>query len=133
MKIDKSNISILNSKVFSVHDDIFHSLAFDRASGVLTLFLQKDNGDNFTYKINCINVIGFAITSCDFWGRSPHILDFEYAEYCDCKLLPKIYEMQKGPISPQCKLTLKKDYIEIIITFTSGDKLNAACEYIVTD
>lgn len=39
-----------------------------------------------------LNVIGFEMTSCDFWGSSPHILDFEYVEPKDHTLIPKLFD-----------------------------------------
>lgn len=130
MKLDSSNIDILNSKCFSIHDDIFKSLVFNRDIGIIDISLQKASGDLSDYKIRYCNVIGIEMTSCDFWGRSPHVLDFEYVMYPDCKLLTTLYTMLQSPIDPRCKLSPDKNYIETIITFTSGDRLTIACESI---
>ena len=130
MRIDKSNGDIINSEVY-IHDDIFNNLLYDKKTSTLKFSLSKSNDYESMYEINYINVVAFEMTSCDYWGESPHILDFEYVEYSNCKLLPKLYEEQKKmPYNPECKLIYKKEYIETIVTFTSGDQMIVVCEYI---
>ena len=130
MKIENSNGNIINTEIY-IHDDIFNNLLYDKNSNTLRLLLSKSNECEDKYEINYINVIAFEVTSCDYWGKSPHILDFEYVEYSNCKLLPALYEKQKKmPYNPECRLTYKKEYIDTIITFTSGDQMTVVCEYI---
>ncbi len=130
MRIENSNGNIINSEIY-IHDDIFNNLLYEKDSNTLKLLLSKANEYESKYEINYINVIAFEMTSCNYWGKSPHILDFEYVEHNNCKLLPALYEKQKGmPYNPECKLACKNDYIETVITFSSGDQMIVVCESI---
>ncbi len=66
---------------------------FNRRKKELHLILLKEEDKKFS--IIFLNVIGFEMTSCDFWGSSPRILDFEYAEPKDTSLIPKLFEKKK--------------------------------------
>ena len=70
------------------------------------------------------------MTACDFWGHSPHILDFEYVERKNNTLIPKLFE-KKDKDCTYSSLRNQEDYIETVITFSSGDQLRIACESIV--
>lgn len=132
MKINDSKGIIINSKDISIHDDILNQLLFDRTKCEILLLITKSNNMNNEYAIKFVNVVGFEMTSCNFWGISPHILDFEYVEYENRTLLPKLhYIKESSEIHHLCKLVTNINYIETIITFTSGDKLTIACEYII--
>ena len=72
------------------------------------------------------------MTSCDFWGHSPHILDFEYMESENRLIIPKLFDKEK--LYPGCsRLTKQEEYIETLITFSSGDQLRIACQEIVIE
>ena len=72
------------------------------------------------------------MTSCDFWGFSPYILDFEYIEeYNDNTIIQKLFNKKDNNHYPFCSLNDREKYIETIITFTSGDQLIIACESII--
>lgn len=132
MIIDTTNGRIINSKEVYVHDDILEELCFCRKEKKLFLsVLTAGNSHNKEYTIAFLNVIGFEMTSCDFWGTSPHILDFEYAEDYDRTLIPKLFKEQSYNNSPFCPLKDQEKYIETKITFTSGDHLIVACESII--
>lgn len=134
MKIYDKNGDIINSKQLYMHDDIFYQMSYDWNTKNLYLMFAKERNDNETYIIQFMNTIGFNMTSCEFWGPSPHVLDFEYLEHNERTLIPQLYEIyNNNPKDPICKLRSNIDYIETAITFKSGDKLIIACEYIVLD
>lgn len=133
MRIDESNGIILNSKEVYIHDDFFNQLKFERSKKNLYLSITKRGIQGKDFIIEFVNVVGFELTSCDFWGTSPYILDFEYVEHCDRSILPKLFEEKKHISDSGCSLTDIKNYIESVITFKSGDRLIIACEYIILE
>lgn len=131
MIIDASCVERINSKEAYIHDDILEELCFKRVEKELVLtILKQDRVENKRYKIKFLHVIGFEATSCDFWGASPYILDFEYMEENEKTIIPKMFEKESADY-PFCTLNNREKYIEIIITFISGDKLKIACESII--
>lgn len=132
MIIDASNGKIINSKKVYIHDDILEKLCFHRAEKRLHLSILKDEeSDCNRFSIDFLHVIGFEMTSCDFWGSSPYILDFEYVEKSNTTIIPQLFEIKKNDDDPCCPLNDREKYIETIITFTSGDRLRIACESII--
>lgn len=131
MKIDNLNGNIINTRDIYIHDDIFENMIFHHKSRMLELFMRgQSNGE---YKICYNKVIGFDMTSCRFWGESPHVLDFEYV--CDDKrtLLPRLYGIKdqcRNNKMFDCEPIDNNDYIETVVWFVSGDKLTVVCEYI---
>ena len=132
MIIDTSNGNIINSKEVYINDDILEEFTFNRAEKKLHLSIVKEEKFNSVrFSIDFLNVIGFEMTSCDFWGRSPHILDFEYVEKDNTTIIPKLFEMKNNNDYPFCALDIQEKYIETIITFISGDRLIIACKSII--
>lgn len=132
MIIDASNGNIINSKEVYIHDDILKEFTFNRAEKKLHLSIVKEEKFNSVrFSIDFLNVIGFEMTSCDFWGRSPHILDFEYVEKDNTTIIPKLFKMKNNNDYPFCTLDIQEEYIETIITFISGDQLIIACKSII--
>lgn len=128
MIINSLNGQIINSKKIYLHDDILKNLIFHRNSKNLHVSLSKSWPTQEKYTIDFLQVIGFEMTSCDFWGASPHILDFEYVE--NGKLISKLFS-KRTEYDSFCTLKQQKDYIETVLTFTSGDTLTVACEKVV--
>lgn len=131
MVINILNCEIINSNGVYIHDDILEEMLFNRTEKKLHLSILKAEESHKIFCIDFLNVIGFEMTSCDFWGASPHILDFEYVEECDNIIIPKLFEQKKHTNCPFCSLLDQEKYFETIITFTSGDWLRIACESIV--
>ena len=130
MIIDASNGKIINSKEVYIHDDILEEFCFNRTERNLHLtILKEEEFNNKRYSIDYLHVIGFEMTSCDFWGSSPHILDFEYVE--NNTIIPKLFERKDNNDYPFCPLNDHEKYMETIITFASGDQLIVACENII--
>lgn len=132
MKIDEFNGKIINTEGVNIHDDILDQLIFFREQRRLSLSIIKEKTIDVYYKIDFINVVGFEMTNCDFWGHSPHILDFEYVEESKRTLLPRLKkEIEKYPFVKFSNLNDEVSFLETIITFTSGDTLKIVCECII--
>lgn len=129
MIINISNGELINSKKIYIHDDVFEELCFHRMKKKLHLSIYNESKKK-RRSIVFLNVIGFEMTSCDFWGSSPHILDFEYVEPKDHTLIPKLFDKNDSNFSRYLPNDLEK-YIETTITLTSGDQLIVACENIM--
>ena len=130
MRIDKSNATIINSKSIYIHDDKLSLLQFDRDKNILTMVLKQIWPIKFEYTIEFINVIGFEMTSCDFWGRSECILDFEYVEFEKQTIIPKLAKKWLSVEKDKDNAWLLENQFETIITFSSGDTLIISCEHI---
>ena len=132
MIIDASNGKIINSKEVYIHDDILEEFCFNRTEKKLHLSILKFEGfGSKRFSIDFLHVIGFEMTSCDFWGSSPHILDFEYVEKNDNVIIPKLFEIKDSNDCTYCTLNNQEEYIETKITFSSGDQLIIACKSII--
>ncbi len=140
MVINASNAKILNLGEIYIHDDILTELKFNRMEKKLTLLNLKYGtltgpleGDEYT--VEFLNVIGFKMTACDFWGPSRRIFSFDLVPEYDLKIIPKMFEIRddtdKGGEFSCCTLGNRDNYIEVMITFISGDRLRIACETIV--
>ena len=130
MIINASNGQVINSKDVYLHDDILESMIFRRDEKILHLSLVKTWPVEYEYSIDLFRVIGFEMTSCDFWGADLRILDFEYVS--KGTLISKLFIQRKENYS-YCPLKEQKDYIETMLTFVSGDTLRIACEEIIIE
>jgi len=127
MLIYESNGKVINTKQVYIHDDILLYLAFDRNKKILKLTFSKHS--DRLYIINFINVIGFTMTSCDFWGASEYVLDFEYIEPDKRTLIPSLEKQWMNVPDSSSEVTYD-DFLETLLTFSSGDRLRIACEAI---
>lgn len=130
MTIDSSNGQIINSRDVYIHDCIFGNMIFRRDEKSLLLSLTKSWPVECKYSIIYFQVIGFEMTSCDFWGADSRVLDFEYVP--NGILIPKLFSQRKEEYS-NCSLKEQQDYIETVLTFISGDTLRIACEKIIIE
>ena len=133
MQIDVSNAEIINTKDVYIHDDILEDLYFNRNEKKLRLVILTKDGksNNKRFSIDFLQVIAFEMTSCDFWGSSPRILDFEYVEQDEATIIPKLFKKIYDNDYIYCPLKNEKKYFETIITFISGDTLKIACKSIM--
>lgn len=140
MVVNTANAKILNTGEIYIHDDILTELKFNRMEKKLTLLNLKYgtltgllDGDEYT--VEFLNVIGFEMTACDFWGPSRRIYSFDLVPEYDLKIIPKMFKIRddtdKGSEFSSCALGDRENYIEVMITFISGDRLRIACESIV--
>lgn len=130
MKIDVSNCDIINSNGITIHDYILADFHFDRNGKLLHLELSREEGEQEMKRVSVdfIGVIGFEMTSCDYWGSSPYILDFESVEKSCMNIIPKLFDRKNQNDWPECSLSGQNDYFETVITFVSGDRLSVACK-----
>ncbi len=128
MIFDKTNARLINTKEVYLHDDSFVEFRFDRISykAILCLYSYKKH----CYEITFHGVIGIEMTSCDFWGPSPHVLDFEFIETNNRILIPRLIAEEKKFPFPGSTPISNENYIETVLTFTSGDHFRIACESI---
>ncbi len=133
MLINNENCQIINSAQIHFHDDIFIGFHFDLERHNLIVSIEKNNPNAgyFSQNIEFQDVVGIEMTSCNFWGISPHIFNFEYIMPCNSTLISKLYQLKNSDNFPCCTLKKPTDYIETTIHLTSGDKITVACERIV--
>ena len=129
MTIDKTNADIINTKDVYLHDDVLLSLDFDRSAKILRLEIKK-NISLKKYVVEFINVIGFSMTACDFWGRSERICDLEFAEGSERKIVSEL-KKEWYATPGQEESFMYDNYIESVLVFISGDKLRIVSEKIV--
>lgn len=118
MRIGKENGKIINTKEVYLHDSIVETIVFDRLNKMLKVKVELSDINELAF----YDVAGFEMTACDYWGKSPHVCDFEWVK--DKKLLPKLLENEYADKS------MGKDMIEVLFTFISGDTLRIVCKYI---
>lgn len=127
MIINKTNEAIINTKSIYIHDDILCDLFFNRKEHKLYLSLLTA-GKNDKYTINYLDVLGFEMTSCDFWGWSPHIYHFASLKLEEYTIIPKL--MKNEHFDGAIGSSEIKEYMETKIIFNSGDELVVACKSI---
>ncbi len=92
MIINLSNVRMIDS--IYIHDDMLESLEFSHFKKRLQLSVLKgDPQDTRRLSVEFFDVIGFEVSSCDFWGASPHILDFECVVKDDYSLTSKLFDI----------------------------------------
>lgn len=131
IKINESNGRLLDSAELSIHDDILVRLQYDRKTRELLLKMKSHQEKE--YRIRFVYVMCFEMTSCDFWGESPFVLDMEYVEPESRTLLPRIFNIQKQYPDDFSTSPLNNGLpkLESKIMFSSGDFLIVACESIL--
>ena len=135
MIIDKSNSELINSRKINLHDDILESVVFSREEKEMQLnFLKYPNNLEHSecsnkYTMLFKGVIGFSMTSCDFWGASECLFDFEYVLPTERILIPDMKKIWS--VTPNAPDDISyEDYMEVLFTFSSGDYLRIACKTI---
>lgn len=130
MIIKQSTLYLLNTSSANLHDSIFKLMTFDYAEKCLYIEVVSDNSNDRKRVIKFINVIGFNMVSCDFWGKSPHILDWSVHLTQDQSIIKKLIEEKECYHYRFSRLEDEQTYLESVILFTSGDRLTIACEQI---
>lgn len=131
MKLDITNGNLINSKDIDIHDWIFKEIGFNYKEKKMCVCLQNPQSNIKEEIIEFVNVIGFNMTSSDFWGKSPHVLDWEYVEKDEQVLINGLFEKKNFHQYMYSSLNDDINYIESNITLSSGDLLMVACEYIL--
>ena len=128
MKIEYTNRNLIDNEL-NIHDAIFKGFIYDDMEKILLLELENYYL-NKKYKLQFYNVLILNCEMCQFWGKSPNILDWEV---CDKNSLIQnmIKKQNENKESYKCSLVdIKKSYLETIITLSSGDTITIVCEYI---
>lgn len=133
MIIDVNNGKIINSKEVYLHDDFLDDMRFNFLEKKLHLSVLYFRDRSHRYSVDFLDVIGFEMSSCDFWGGSLRILDFEYVPPESQVLVPRLFNKKQegGESFAFCKMKSRENYLETLMTFASGDQLRVACENII--
>lgn len=128
MKITYFNKNIIDNKI-NIHDSIFRGFNYDDENK--TLLLKMNNYCvNKVFTILFYNVLILNCEMCQFWGKSPNVLEWRVSK--EETFIKKIIQKQNSnkELSKYSLVDQRKNYIETIITLTSGDTINIVCEYI---
>ena len=68
--------------------------------------------------------------SCDFWGSSLRVLDWEFVAGEKALLTSRLFEEKNIHNYLDSKLDYMTDHIETVMSLISGDLLTITCEYI---
>lgn len=72
MIIDVNNGKIINSKEVYLHDDFLDDMRFNFLEKKLHLSVLYFKDRSYRYSVDFLDVIGFEMSSCDFWGGFTH-------------------------------------------------------------
>ncbi len=133
MIIDVNNGKIINSKEVYLHDDFLDDMRFNFLEKKLHLSVLYFRDRSYRYSVDFLNVIGFEMSSCDFFVESLRILGFEYVPQESQVLVPRLFNKKQegGESFSFCKMKSRENYLETLMTFISGDQLRIACENII--
>ena len=121
MVINNENIHEVNN--ISLHDACFESFVFDRVHNRLETVVKPE----WPFVVPPdFDVIGTEMSNCEYWGASPYVFSLSILNGKKSHLVQRLFENMK-PEYKFCKLKSKDDYIEVLIEFSSGDKLRVAC------
>lgn len=131
MLINKSNISALYTNEAHIHDHFAHSLEFFCEQRSIKLRMSAGINEEHTYCIDFVDVIGFFGTSCSFWGGPVgRVIDFGHLTGDEQKIIPNLERKWENTPKPHWSTDDYENYIEVILTFSSGDKLAIACKQV---
>lgn len=130
MKIDIYNANIINTKHVNIHDFIFEKLEFIYSEKNIYITLSTFDSEKQSTIIVFCNVVGINMVSCDFWGRSLHVLDWEFVDGNKKWLTNNLYKTKECHKYVNSTLDKPENYIETIMTLSSGDVLTIVCQYI---
>lgn len=125
------NKEIINSKKINIHDSVFKGMFFDYDEKKVHIKVVNVGSESKTYSIEFFNVIGFEMVSCDFWGKSPHVFDWSALKEENQHLIKSLFQEQQNNNYQYSRITDKTKFLETFFTFTSGDRLRIACEFII--
>lgn len=127
MIIDYKNENLIEEK--NIHDSIFEGFMYNEETKVLLIEL-KNFVQHKQFKLEFVNVLVLNCELCQFWGKGPNILDWEIAnpKYLTQNIIDK--QSDDKMLYNNSLVDVEKNYIETIITLTSGDTIAIVCEYI---
>lgn len=130
MKIDIYNANVINTNNVNIHDYIFEKLEFIYSEKNIYITLSNFDSEQQSKIIVFYDVVGINMVSCDFWGRSLYVLDWEFVDGNEKRLINKLFETKECHKYVNSTLEKPENYIETNMTLSSGDVLTIACRYI---
>jgi len=115
MRIDYSNCDIIN-KTICFHDNILDAFNYDYNAEKIALILHDDISQK-RIKMVFNYVIGFDMVACAFWGKSPHILDWECSSINN-HLFGRLKREQED--NKYDNMIWETAFFEVMFTFTWG-------------
>lgn len=110
-----------------VHDKQCYAVYFAYESKTLLLLLLGEREEDASLEIRFYDVLGYEMTSCDFWGPSPHVFGWSLVPDNERTLLPRFLSKAQEHDFDQTSLQRNQEYMEIEVQFTSGDTLTVLC------
>lgn len=111
-----------------MHDGYFSGFEYDYIKNIITF---KVVANYYGDTLNCCfkDVFAFEMHSCEFWGKSASIYDFEaIIEKENQILINKILQENEKTKDPFSRLNNSPKLIELKITLISGDTLTIVCK-----
>lgn len=110
-----------------VHDMQCHAVNFAYENKTLLLLLLGEREEDASLEIRFHGVLGYEMTSCDFWGPSPHVFGWRLILDEERVLLPRYLAEAGAHGLDQTSIRKDQEYMEIEVEFTSGDSLKVLC------
>ena len=129
MKLNANNAETIISNDINIHDYLFKSFEFDYCLKKLKIFIDSPKNDN-KYCIEFFDVVGINMVSAYYWGKSPHILDWEYICIDNSRIIDQVFQEAELNNYLAPVISEKSKYVETLFTLTSGDRLAVACKEI---
>lgn len=129
MRIDFTNKDIINSKEIYVHDAVFTGFNYNYKNKYI-IFECEETYYRKKFYFKFLNVFGFKMRECDWWGESQRILDWEAVDINNNSLTRELIEFRSDENQSISRLTNPNIIIESVFTLISGDTFTIVCEYI---
>lgn len=126
MRFTVDDLNSLESQLY-LHDGHLRRFVFDRDSKGLHLEVECKEWMDCIYSIHYLGVVGFEMTSCDFYGPSDVILGFCVVPKEKSTFVPRYYAHAQKQGLAEWALKNPESVFETEIFFTSGDWLRVAC------
>lgn len=110
-----------------VHDKQCCAVNFAYENKTLLLRLLGERAEDASMEIRFNGVLGYEMTSCDFWGPSPHVFGWSLIPDNKRTLLPQYLAEAEEHGLDQTSIQRNREYMEIEVQFTSGDTLMVLC------
>ena len=110
-----------------VHDKQCCAVNFAYENKTLLLRLLGERVEDASMEIRFNGVLGYEMTSCDFWGPSPHVFGWSLIPDNERTLLPRYLAEAEEHGLDQTSIQRNREYMEIEVQFTSGDTLTVLC------
>lgn len=116
-----------------IHDAKCEEWTFEYASKRLTIRLNHGDGASGIINLIFEDVYVHHMTSCDYWGASPHIYGFELIASMSSGLYKQMIDEIKNMGYVNSRMSDDRKLIEARIQFTSGDLLTVLCQHVIIE